>query len=165
MFSWSEDRVRHTAGPVFKLQGRRHMSAHPSFDSSASLEAAPAPPAAIRSFQDSIGAVASGAERRRYARVPLTLKGRFMLEDGSEFACETQDVSPIGIAIRGSSAGAIGDRVVAYFDELGRVEGRIVRRALAWFAIDITGTPRKLESLANKISRLVEREATRGTAC
>jgi PilZ domain len=138
------------------------MSAQP-FDSSAS-EAGPALPA-IRSFQESISALASGAERRRYARVPLTLKGRFMLEDGSEFSCETQDISPIGIAIRGSSAGAIGDRVVAYFDELGRVEGRIVRRAPAWFAIDITGTPRKLESLANKINQLVESEATRGTAC
>lgn len=138
------------------------MSAQP-FDSSAS-EAASARPA-NRSFQESISALASGAERRRYARVPLTLKGRIMLEDGSEFSCETQDVSPIGISIRGSSAGAIGDRVVAYFEELGRVEGRIVRRALAWFAIDITATPRKLESLANKINRLVENEATRGTAC
>jgi len=87
-----------------------------------------------------------------------------MLEDGSEFHCETQDISPIGIGIRGFSAGAIGDRVVAYFDGLGRVEGRIVRRAHSWFAITITATPRKLESLANKISCLVENEAKGGRA-
>jgi hypothetical protein len=144
------------------------MSAQPSFDVqylSALSEAAPAPRPAIRSFHETISAMTSNAERRSSARVPLTLKGRFMLEDGSEFSCETQDVSPIGIAIRSSSAGAIGDRVVAYFDGLGRIEGRIVRRAIAWFAIDITATPRKLESLANKINRLVENEAARGAAC
>ncbi len=83
-----------------------------------------------------------------------------MLEDGSEFPCETQDISLIGI--RGFSAGAIGDRVVAYFDGLGRVEGRIARRAHTWFAINITGTPRKLESLANKINCLIRNEAKGG---
>ena len=85
-----------------------------------------------------------------------------MLEDGSEFPCETQDVSPIGIGIRGFSVGAIGDRVVAYFDGLGRVEGRIVRRANTWFAIDIAATPRKLERLADMIHRLVGSEAKGG---
>jgi len=81
-----------------------------------------------------------------------------MLADGSEFPCQTQDISPIGIGIQGFPAGAIGDRVVAYFDGLGRVEGRIVRRSQTWFAVDITATPRKLERLANKIDCLVERE-------
>lgn len=84
-----------------------------------------------------------------------------MLGDRSEFPCETLDVSPIGIGIRGFATGAIGDRVVAYFDGLGRVEGRIVRRAHTWFAIDITATPRKLERLAEIMSRLAEDEASR----
>lgn len=80
-----------------------------------------------------------------------------MLEDGSEFPCETQDVSPIGIGIRGFSGGSIGDRVIAYFDGLGRVEGRIVRLANTWFAIEITATPRKLERLAEMINHMIER--------
>jgi hypothetical protein len=101
----------------------------------------------------------AGAERRRYARLPLTLHGRYMLSDGSEFPCQTQDVSPIGIAIRGGPAGAIGERIVAYFDGLGRVEGRIVRRAQTWFAVDIAATPRKLETLAKTIRDLATRQA------
>ena len=81
-----------------------------------------------------------------------------MLADGSEFPCQTLDISPIGIGIRGFSVGAIGERVVAYFERLGRVEGKIVRRAQTWFAVDITATPRKLEKLAEKINRLVADE-------
>ena len=139
------------------------MSAQPSFAYRPSLlassEAEPTPRSAILPLQVSAGASVSGGaeERRRYTRLPLTLRGRYMLEDGSEFPCETQDISPIGIGIRGFSAGAIGDRVVAYFDGLGRIEGRIVRRAHTWFAIDITATPRKLERLAEKIKRMVEK--------
>jgi hypothetical protein len=101
----------------------------------------------------------TGAERRRYERLPLTLHGRYMLPDGSEFPCQTQDVSAIGIGIRGAPAGAIGERIVAYFEELGRVEGRIVRRAQTWFAVDITATPRKLEILAKTIRSLAARQA------
>jgi hypothetical protein len=101
----------------------------------------------------------TGAERRRYERLPLTLQGRYMLSDGSEFPCQTQDVSPIGIGIRGAPAGAIGERIVAYFEGLGRVEGRIVRRAQTWFAVDITGTPRKLETLAKTIRSLAAHQA------
>jgi hypothetical protein len=151
------------AGTVFqRLKVGAVMSAQPSFayrhSLLASSEVEPTPRPAIRSLEVSLGASTSGPsdERRRHARIPLTLQGRYMLEDGSEFACETQDISPIGIGIRGFSAGAIGDRVIAYFEGLGRVEGRIVRRAHTWFAIDIIATPRKLESLANKINRLVE---------
>jgi PilZ domain len=104
----------------------------------------------------------SAIERRAFARTPLRLRGRYMLEDGREFPCETLDISPIGIGIRGFAAGAIGDRVVAYFDELGRVEGHIVRRAPTWFAIDIMATSRKLERLAEVVDRLVGNETKAG---
>ena len=85
-----------------------------------------------------------------------------MLEDGKEFPCQMLDVSPIGIGIQGFVAGGIGDRVVAYFDGLGRIEGKIVRRAHTWFAIDISATPRKLERLADMISRMVGNETSSG---
>ena len=123
-------------------------------------QAEPSP--ALQAFQAS--AISSGQqdERRRYPRIPLTLQGRYMLADGREFPCETQDISPIGIGIRGFSAGAIGERVVAYFVGLGRIEGKIVRRAQTWFAVDIMATPRKLEKLADKINHMVASEAISG---
>lgn len=41
----------------------------------------------------------AGPERRRYARIPLALGGRYMLEDGREYPCSTRDVSRMGVAI------------------------------------------------------------------
>jgi PilZ domain-containing protein len=97
-------------------------------------------------------------ERRRYPRLPLRLHARYMLEDGSEFSCQTLDVSPMGIAFSARPTGAIGERVVAYVDKLGRIEGAVVRRSVAWFAVEIAATPGKLEKLARKINSLVQRE-------
>ena len=96
-------------------------------------------------------------ERRRHPRVPLALRGRYMIEDGSEFRCQTVDVSPVGIAIRGFLAGAVGRPIVAYLDDLGRIEGVIVRRTSFLLAIDASPSPRKIDRLAAKIDSLVQR--------
>ena len=96
-------------------------------------------------------------ERRRYARVPLALQGRYMIEDGSEFRCQTVDLSPGGIAIRGFLAGEIGQQLVAYLDDLGRIEGAIIRRTSFLLAIEASPSPRKLSRLAAKIDWLIRR--------
>lgn len=83
-----------------------------------------------------------------------------MLGDGSEFRCQTIDVSPVGVALRGHLAGEIGERVVAYLDDLGRIEGVIVRRTSFLFAVDASPSSLKLERLANKIDQLVQRNNT-----
>ena len=98
-----------------------------------------------------------GAERRRHARIPLALRGRYMLEDGREYPCATRDVSRLGIAIEGVPVGAMGERVIAYLDELGRIEGRVVRRSEDWFAIEVVATPQKLDRLDAKISAIMRR--------
>ena len=97
-------------------------------------------------------------ERRRYVRWPLSLHGRYMLEDGGEFRCQTEDVSPAGMAFRGRPTGNVGERVVAYIDQLGRIEGTIVRRSVVWFALEIAATSGKLERLAFTINSLVRGE-------
>ncbi len=94
-------------------------------------------------------------ERRRYARAPMALRGRYMLEDGSEFRCQTVDVSPVGVALRGFLAGRIGEQVVAYLEGLGRIEGVIVRKTSFLVALDVSASPRKLAKLAAKIDGLV----------
>jgi hypothetical protein len=44
--------------------------------------------------------------------------------------------------------------VVAYLSELGRVEGAVVRRGNACFAIELAATPGKIEKLAAKMASL-----------
>ena len=100
-------------------------------------------------------------ERRRHARIPLALKGRYMLECGREYPCVTRDISRMGVAIQGVPVGAIGERVIAYLEELGRIEGRVVRRAEDWFAIEIVATPHKLERIDDQISAIVRRRSRR----
>lgn len=103
-------------------------------------------------------------ERRRHVRVALALRGRYMLPNGGEYACVTRDLSRMGMAISGHPVGAVGERVVAYLEELGRIEGRVVRRSEDWFAIELVGTPQKLEKLEEKIDAIVRRASTGGEA-
>ena len=106
---------------------------------------------------------AAGDERRRHARIPIELRGRYMLEGGREYPCKTRDVSRIGMAIEGVPVGAIGERVVAYLEELGRIEGKVVRRSKGWFAIELVATPQRLERLDEMISAIARRRACDGS--
>jgi len=141
------------------------MSLSPSFDlrpsSLASADERTAQPP-IASGSPAASDWPQERERRRYPRFPLALGGRYMLEDGSEFSCQTQDVSAVGVSVQGFPAGAVGGWVVVYLDGLGRVEGAIVRGTRAWFVIEISATPAKLERLAKKINHIALKGAKDG---
>jgi len=99
----------------------------------------------------------SESERRRYGRVALKLPGRYMLSDGQELECQIIDVSPAGVAIRGPLPGLLGEHIVAYFQELGRIEGVVVRSAADWFAIELQVPSSRLQRLAIRIDELTRR--------
>ena len=66
-------------------------------------------------------------DRRRFQRVKVDLLGRYMLADRREFPCQVINMSPGGMALIAPVGGAAGDRVIAYVDHLGRLEGHIAR--------------------------------------
>ena len=76
-------------------------------------------------------------ERRRHQRVRVNLLGRYMLADRREFPCQVVNMSPGGIALIAPVAGNVGDRVIAYVDHLGRLEGQIARPLQNGFAMTI----------------------------
>jgi len=97
--------------------------------------------------------------RRRFQRVRVNLAGRFMLEDRHEYPCETIDMSPGSIALRTPVTGRMGERVVAYIDQIGRLEGTIVRNFDGHgFAMEIQATARKRDKLAAKLTWLANRQ-------
>ena len=98
-------------------------------------------------------------ERRRFKRVELSLLGRYMLSDRREYPCRTIDVSVGGLALAGPARGEIGERVVAYFDALGRIEGNIVRHLENGFAMTATLNQVKQEKLVNQLTWLVNCKA------
>ena len=74
------------------------------------------------------------------------------------FPCQIVDVSPVGVAIRGPLPGDLGERVVAYVEALGRIEGVIVRRSADGFALDLRVPSHKVHELAARIGWLVRRK-------
>jgi hypothetical protein len=97
-------------------------------------------------------------ERRRFQRVRVNLLGRYMLADRREFPCQVVDMSPGGMAVIAPVNGKAGERVIAYVDHLGRVEGTIVRQFTNGFAMTISATSRKRDKLAAQLTWLANRD-------
>ena len=93
-------------------------------------------------------------ERRRFQRVRIHLLGRYMLSDRREYPCQAINMSPGGLALLAPGIGSIGERVVAYLDHIGRVEGKIVRLTDNGFAMTVLATPRKRDKLAAQLTWL-----------
>src|SRR5262245_55006581 len=96
-------------------------------------------------------------ERRRHQRVRVNLLGRYMLQDRREFPCQVANMSPGGMAVIAPVIGREGERVIAYVDHVGRLEGVIARRFENGFAMTIAATPRKRDKLAAQLTWLANR--------
>ncbi|HTZ03873.1 MAG TPA: PilZ domain-containing protein [Xanthobacteraceae bacterium] len=103
------------------------------------------------------GLRALSQDRRRHQRVKVNLLGRYMLADRREFPCQVIDMSPGGMALVAPMAGAVGERVIAYVDHLGRLEGQIARVFQNGFAMTISATARKRDKLAAQLTWLANR--------
>ena len=97
-------------------------------------------------------------ERRRFQRVKVHLLGRYMLQDHREFPCQVVNMSPGGLAMYAPGIGTVGERVIAYLDHIGRVEGRITRLIDNGFAMTVSATPRKRDKLAAQLTWLANRQ-------
>jgi hypothetical protein len=98
------------------------------------------------------------AERRRFQRVKVNLLGRYMMADRREFPCQVVNMSPGGMAVIAPVSGAPGERIIAYVDHLGRLEGHIARVFQNGFAMTISATARKRDKLAAQLTWLANRQ-------
>jgi hypothetical protein len=96
-------------------------------------------------------------DRRRHKRLSVTLLGRFMRESKREYACKLHDISVGGAAIFTPIEADVGERVVAYFDFVGGIEGGVVRVFDGGFAFKIQATQHKREKLAAQLTWLANR--------
>jgi len=97
-------------------------------------------------------------ERRRHQRVKVNLLGRFMLSDRREYPCQVVNMSPGGMLLMAPVQGKTGERVIAYVDHLGRLEGEIARLVENGFAMTISATIRKRDKLAAQLTWLANRD-------
>ena len=102
--------------------------------------------------------VAKPFERRRYRRVKTSIAGRYMLASKQEYPCQTIDMSPGGLRVAAPVKGEVGERVVFYFEDFGRLEGVIVRHTGDGFSVEMSLPPNKRERLADLLTWMVNRE-------
>jgi len=123
--------------------------------------------------KESASGVQSGkspSERRRHRRTPMKLNVRFLLQDGSEHNGMVQDISIGGMAIKSSATPPEGTVVIAYVQDLGRLEGLVTRIEEGVFAVRLTLSALRRDKLEERLGsgrkstgaegRRHEREAT-----
>jgi hypothetical protein len=100
---------------------------------------------------------ADTSAERQFQRVDLTLFGRYMLANRQEYPCQVLNMSPGSAALMTPHLGEVGERVVAYVDHIGRLEGKVLRVFDHGFAMSINATERKRDKLAAKLTWLANR--------
>lgn len=95
--------------------------------------------------------------QRRFQRVNLALFGRYMLEDKREYPCQVEEMSTGGASIIGPKTGGVGEKVVAYLDHIGRIEGNVIRHTTRGFVMSVRATLKKRDKMAEKLTWLANR--------
>jgi hypothetical protein len=67
-----------------------------------------------------------------------------MRDDKQEYPCEVINMSAGGMALLSPIACADQERIVAYLDKFGRIEGVVVRSFEGGFAVRILASPRQV---------------------
>jgi len=92
------------------------------------------------------------AYQRAFQRVSVQLEGRLMLANYEEYVCSVVDMSPGDVRFTCEARPADGERVIAYIDHLGRLEGTVVKSVDQGFVMSIVATDRKREKLAAQLT-------------
>jgi hypothetical protein len=98
-----------------------------------------------------------GVDRRRFQRVQLSLLGRCMFPDRRECPCQLLEISPGDASFVSPFCGDIGERVICYIDNIGRLEGVIVEKSDHGFVMSISASQRKRDKLADTLTWLANR--------
>jgi hypothetical protein len=104
-------------------------------------------------------------ERRTDVRLIVNIPGRYMLSnkrnlkgDRCEFACRIVNVSLEAMALAAPVRGPIGERVIIYSEQLGRLHGPIVRLMKNGFVISVAASAQTREKLAAKLDWLAKQK-------
>ncbi len=105
-----------------------------------------------------IAPVRTRAEESRFQRVQVSVLGRYMLANRREFPCQILEMSPGDAVVIAPAAGLPGERVIAYVDHIGRIEGTILNQIEGGFVMDIAASPRKRDKMAAQLTWLANKD-------
>jgi hypothetical protein len=98
------------------------------------------------------------AQLPRFQRVKVSVLGRYMLADRREFPCQILEMSPGDALLIAPVAGTVGERVIAYVDHIGRIEGDITSLVDGGFRMDVVASSRKREKMAAQLTWLANKD-------
>ncbi|MBX9593005.1 MAG: PilZ domain-containing protein [Roseomonas sp.] len=105
-----------------------------------------------------IAPVRTRAESSKFQRVKVSVLGRYMLADRREFPCQVLEMSPGDAMVIAPVAGSPGEKVIAYIDLMGRIEGTILNQVEGGFLMDIAASPRKRDKMAAQLTWLANKD-------
>lgn len=100
----------------------------------------------------------SYAQLPRFQRVKVSLLGRYMLSDRREFPCQVLEMSPGDAVVIAPISGGPGEKVIAYIDHLGRIEGDVTDIIDGGFKMDVVATLRKRDKMAAQLTWLANKD-------
>lgn len=95
--------------------------------------------------------------QRAFQRVAVKLEGRLMVPSEDEYVCMTVDMSPGDARFICAARPMPGDRIIAYIDHIGRIEGNVIKITDDGFIITTVATERKREKLAAQLTWLANK--------
>ena len=87
-----------------------------------------------------------------FGRVTVNLPGRLMRANFEEYDCTVTQMSPGDVLFESPATPAEGERIVAYLDHLGRIEGRVSSLRTSGFTVNLKATDRKRDKLAAQLT-------------
>lgn len=100
----------------------------------------------------------SAPDARRFQRVKISVLGRYMLADRREFPCQVLEMSPGDALVIAPVSGVVGEKVIAYIDHIGRIEGTIIESEDGGFRMDVVASPRKRDKMAAQLTWLANKD-------
>lgn len=98
------------------------------------------------------------AQKRVIPRVKISIGGRFMLENRSEYGGTAIEASLQTLVVEADTLPRIGERVIGYFYVIGRIEGVVKVHTGSGFELEMTTTSVKRDKLASQLTWLANRE-------
>ncbi|EJN04850.1 PilZ domain-containing protein [Phyllobacterium sp. YR531] len=103
------------------------------------------------------GSSPSPVATAKFYSVKVQLYGRFMLEDRTEHVCQINEMSPGDVIIGTDVMANNGERVIAYIDHIGRVEGTVERLVSGGFLLSLIASDRKKNKIAAQLTWLANK--------
>ncbi|MDB5506555.1 MAG: PilZ protein [Devosia sp.] len=100
----------------------------------------------------------SQADMPRFQRVKISVLGRYMLADRREFPCQVLEMSPGDAVVVAPVAGNVGEKIIAYLDHIGRIEGVILEGVEGGFLMEVSASPRKRDKMSAQLTWLANKE-------